>query len=85
MASRLRSEQKSEEFLHNKLSHVDREMSLRGNWNLRAYCSWYVHHEASIHYAFESRFLKAVIPVRNLEIVLEMYLAPPFGDELRMR
>ena len=60
-------------------------MSLRGNWNLRADCSWYVHDEASIHYAFESYFLQPLIPVRNLEFVLEMYLAPPFGDELRMR
>ena len=57
---------------------------MRGKLNLLAYCSWYVHHEALFHDEFESHFLQPLIPDLYLGFVLEMYMAPPFGDELRM-
>ena len=47
-------------------------MSLKGNWNLRAGYSWYIHHEAYIHSVFERHFLQPLIPVRNPEFKLEM-------------
>ena len=84
VANRFRSELKSETLSTIFLSHLDKEMGLRGKWNLRAYSFWYVHHEALFHDEFERFFSQPLIPGLYMGFVLEMYVAPPCGDGLQM-
>ena len=82
VANRVREEKMPESEIQRKLAALDAAMEERSKWNLRAYASWYVHHEFTFHDECPKNFLQPLIPDGHLGFVLEMYMAPPLGQGL---